>query len=136
MPLILPREMNRSSNFMRKCLCALLFAVRKPPAGVEAQVIRITQEAVRHSGASRGSVGVQHAAAAVTVVVADDGCVFDHAADWEQHCHFGLLGMRELAGLIGATLAIDAPAADGGTRVRLIVPCTSTKRAKEESETR
>lgn len=94
-----------------------------PP--VEAQVVHIAQEAmanaVQHARAGTLSLHLRFTPPALILTVADDGRGFDPAADWARRGHFGLLGMRERAALIGATFEIDHPAA-GGTRVRLTVP--------------
>jgi signal transduction histidine kinase len=108
--------------------------VRKLSPSVEAQVIRIIQEAVlnavRHSRASRLTVRIQHSATALTVSVADDGRGFDRTEDWGSRGHFGLLGMNERAALIGATLRIET-AAGAGTRITLTVPRTVATRDTE-----
>ncbi len=99
--------------------------VRKFPPGIEAQIIRITQEAiancVQHSGAEAITVNLYYDSAGVVVTIADNGAGFDHAADWGEKLHFGLLGMKERADLISSTLTIAAPAG-GGTQVTLQVP--------------
>ena len=98
---------------------------RKLPSAVEAQIIRITQEAianaVRHSGGNRISVSLHYSSSELAVTITDNGSGFDHAADWSEGLHFGLLGMKERAGLIGSTLAIEAPR-NRGTTVVLRVP--------------
>jgi len=54
--------------------------------------------------------------------ICDDGIGIDAArVATPQDAHFGLVGMRERAARIGATLAVERIRA-GGTRVRLLVP--------------
>ncbi len=67
------------------------------------------------SGAS-GASGAADAPTRVILVVTDDGAGFDPAAP--RPGHYGLLGMREQAALIGATLAVHS-APGQGTRIAL-----------------
>ena len=102
--------------------------VRRWPQPVETQVLHIAQEAmanaVQHAKAGTLSLQLRFTPAALILTVADDGCGFDPTADWARSGHFGLLGMRERAALIGATLEIDR-SGDGGARIRLTVPATA-----------
>jgi signal transduction histidine kinase len=85
------------------------------PAEVELAVYRIVQEAVsnavRHGEARSIQVLLQRRAAALLVVIEDDGCGFD-ATDWRARCyrggHLGLLGMEERAALLGGTLRVES----------------------------
>jgi signal transduction histidine kinase len=100
-------------------------------AGLEdgqAEVLyRIAEEALRnvecHSGAERVDVNVRvdhpDGAERLTLAVADDGVGFDPGA--APSGHYGLLGMREQAELIGAELHVDS-APGQGTRVSVSVP--------------
>jgi signal transduction histidine kinase/ligand-binding sensor domain-containing protein len=92
---------------------------------VRDEVYRIGYEAIRnacaHSGASQLSVELRYERDLV-VRVKDDGkgippAVFAGGKDG----HFGLQGMRERAGRIGAKLTLDS-AATSGTDVTLVVP--------------
>jgi len=91
-----------------------------PPA-VERAVARIAQEALsnveRHSGASHVKVHWHCDGCGAQLEVADDGRGTPAMASLRQDA-FGILGMRERADAIGATLAIG-PAPAGGTTVRL-----------------
>jgi len=96
---------------------------------VETQVLRITQEAMTnaicHAQATTLSLQLRCTKSALILTVTDDGRGFDHAVDWAPHGHFGLLGMKERANLIGATLEIEtSPGA--GAQVRLTVPATAS----------
>ncbi|MFD9408924.1 sensor histidine kinase [Streptomyces sp. NPDC059989] len=80
------------------------------------------ENAHRHAGAGAHiTVETKVDATHLHMTVEDDGC--GPPADPPGAGHFGLLGMRERAAAIGATLHIG-PRADGatGTRVRLTLP--------------
>ncbi len=100
-------------------------------AGLEdetAEVLyRIAEEALRnverHSAAERVDVNVRvdhpDGVGRLALTVADDGAGFDPGA--VPGGHYGLLGMREQAALIGAELHVDS-APGQGTRVSVSVP--------------
>lgn len=93
-----------------------------PPA-VEAQVIRIVQEALtnvrKHAQAHHAAVRFARDGGGVTVTISDDGRGFDLAAvEGAKGMRFGLLTMRERAESIGGTLEITS-APGHGTVVRL-----------------
>ena len=95
---------------------------RRLPLPVELAAYRIAQEALRnigrHARATRATVALDFATERVTLAVADDGVGFDAGRVGELALggHFGLLGARERAEAVGATLAVDS-APDQGTRV-------------------
>jgi signal transduction histidine kinase len=89
-------------------------------------VFRMTEEALRnierHAGASLVRLSLQIADGTDLVLsIEDDGVGFDPAVS--RSGHFGLVGLREQAQLIGADLAI-ASAPDGGTSVRISLRIT------------
>ena len=89
---------------------------------LEDAIYRIVQEAlanvVKHAGASHVSVAVRESAEAVEVEIRDDGAGFDPA---QAAGGFGLVGMRERAGMFGGSITVESgPAA--GTAVRLALP--------------
>lgn len=90
-----------------------------PQLAPEAELVtyRVAQEALtntlRHSGAQRAVVTLEHDGDDVLLTVADDGRGFDGASPGA-----GIQGMRERALLIGARFRID-PGDQGGTVVRL-----------------
>jgi two-component system NarL family sensor kinase len=94
---------------------------------VEAALYRIAQEAlqnvVKHAGATTASVRLGAVEAGVRLVVADDGRGFDTdtAAGAEERHSYGLVGMRERAELIGASLAVVSRPGTG-TTVEVVVP--------------
>lgn len=81
-------------------------------------LFRIAEEALnnveRHSGARNIHVHLEYAANSTELTIADDGQGFDPEAAHPDR--YGLAGMRERAGMIGATLVIASNPA-GGTRV-------------------
>jgi len=86
-------------------------------------VFRMAEEVLRnverHAQAARVSVRLQMAGAAhLRLAIEDDGTGFDPEAP--QPGHFGLVGLREQAQLIGAELLIDS-APGRGTRVLVTV---------------
>lgn len=92
---------------------------------VRDEVYRIGYEAIRnacaHSGASQLSVELRYEHDLV-VRVKDDGRGIPPAVVAEgKDGHFGLKGMRERAGRIGAKLTLDS-SATSGTEVTLVVP--------------
>ncbi len=95
---------------------------RRLPPPVELAAYRIAQEALRNAGrharASHVTLALDFAADRATLTVTDDGVGFDAARVSELALggHFGLLGARERAEAVGATLAVDA-APGAGTRV-------------------
>ncbi|MGE5690063.1 MAG: GAF domain-containing protein [Pseudomonadota bacterium] len=89
---------------------------------VEDTIYRVVQEAlsnvVKHAAASSVEVAVTRTLSAVEVAVRDDGVGFDAGGDWSG---FGLVGIRERAGLVGGTVEIESrPGA--GTTVHIGVP--------------
>ncbi len=97
------------------------------PAHVEVALYRIAQEAlqnvVKHAGASKVTVRLGRDADGVRLSVTDDGKGFadlsvEEAA--ERHS-YGLVGIRERAELIGATLTVRS-SPEKGTTVEVLVP--------------
>jgi len=87
----------------------------------ELVVYRVAQEALgnvaRHSGAARAAIGIDRRGDLLTLEVSDDG----RGIDPGQEPGDGIKGMRERAALVGGRVEIG-PGADGGTRVRLLLP--------------
>ncbi|MDQ7842339.1 MAG: sensor histidine kinase [Armatimonadota bacterium] len=99
--------------------------LRLPPA-VEAQVIRIVQEALtnvrKHARARSVEIRFSREGATAVVSIADDGRGFDVAAvEGAKGMHFGLLTMKERAESIGGRLEVTS-APGQGTRVTLWIP--------------
>jgi signal transduction histidine kinase len=97
------------------------------PAHVEVALYRIAQEAlqnvVKHAGASKVRIALRAVDGATRLVVEDDGHGFaqDRFTSAEDRPSYGLVGMKERAELIGATLnVVSDPGA--GTSVEVVVP--------------
>jgi signal transduction histidine kinase len=93
------------------------------PAAAKEALMTICREAlhnvVKHAGADHVDVVLEIYAAALVLLITDDGRGFDAAAS--RPGHFGLRSMRERAAIIGGTL--DLLSAGGvGTRIRVTVP--------------
>lgn len=98
---------------------------------VELALYRIAQEAlsnvVRHSKAKRADVGIAFGHKEIKLEVGDDGVGFQmpkSPTDFAPGGHFGLLGMRERAELIGARLEVRSGAGTG-TRLSVRLPLSS-----------
>ena len=83
---------------------------------IENALFRIAQEAttnvLRHASATRLTVSLTQAAGALHLVIADDGVGLP-ADPAETARHFGMMGMRERAALLGGTLRVARHAGQG-----------------------
>jgi len=99
---------------------------------VQAVFHRVAREAIsnaaRHSGAQIVRVELSYGARALCLSVIDDGLGFAVDPDLREYGgHWGLLGMRERATQIGATLSVQSTLGSG-TTVMLVVPsCIAMK---------
>ena len=97
------------------------------PPHVEVALYRIAQEALqnvaKHAEASRVRLSLSSGPAGVRLAVNDDGRGFDGdgVADAEDRHSYGMVGMRERAELIGASLTITSWPGRG-TTVEVVVP--------------
>ena len=103
---------------------------RRLPREVELALYRIAQEAlnnvVRHARAKRAALSIAFDKE-IQLEVTDDGVGFSvpkSPTDFAPSGHFGLLGMRERADLIGARLEVESEAGRG-TRLIVHVPFPS-----------
>jgi two-component system NarL family sensor kinase len=91
----------------------------------ELETYRIAEEAVRnavrHAGASRIAVSLAQTPTGLRLEVADDGIGFDPSTVHPRR--LGIIGMRERAEAIGASLEIES-APTLGTCVRLTIPAS------------
>jgi len=98
---------------------------REFPVQVQAQMIRIVQEALtnvrKHAQASRVHLTARELETELLLEVADDGRGFDPANSIAA-ARFGLRGMRERAESVGAEFQIASCPQEGGTTVQLRVP--------------
>jgi PAS domain S-box-containing protein len=89
------------------------------PSEAETALYRIAQEALtnvaKHARAENVGVILERRADHVLLIVEDDGVGFDPGTAESPGQGFGLVGMHERAGLIGATLEIESSAGRGTT---------------------
>jgi signal transduction histidine kinase len=109
-----------------RCSVCVTGSPLRLPDDTEVGIYRIVQEALQnvasHSGADAARVGIHFDRDAVRVKVEDDGCGFDaDTIPTLGEGHFGLIGMRERAANIGATVHIDSVPGQG-TSLTLDVP--------------
>ncbi len=120
------------SSAERGVPCAFICSGDPHPTSPEAEIaiFRIVQEALsnvwRHSEASQAFVALHYLSDHLIVRVSDNGRGFllhqnSHEAGHGSQGGLGLLGMRERAALIGATLSIDSAPGKGCT-VTLSLP--------------
>ncbi|MEM1085007.1 MAG: sensor histidine kinase [Verrucomicrobiota bacterium] len=95
------------------------------------QILGICREAftnaLRHSGASKVLIRFQYRDEALEVLVEDDGAGFT-VDQVSPNGHYGIIGMRERADLIGADLDFEA-VKGGGTQVCLRVSASHAERS-------
>ena len=97
------------------------------PSDAETTLYRIAQEALtnvaKHSRARNVDVILERHGESVVLIVEDDGVGFDPGETERSDRGFGLLGMQERAGLVGAVLQIESTPGSGTTvLVRLGAP--------------
>jgi signal transduction histidine kinase len=90
---------------------------------VEQAVYRIAQEAianiVTHAGAKKFSIKLQYMNEKTYLLIQDDGIGFDLEKN-NKAAHYGITGMKERAGIIGANLTVtSSPGA--GTKIELVI---------------
>ena len=110
---------------------------RRLPRGAELALYRITQEAlnnvVRHAKAVRANLDVEYGEREIRITVTDNGVGFAVPAtptEFASSGHFGLLGMRERAELIGARLEVRSQPGHGTElSVSLAYPPEATRAA-------
>jgi signal transduction histidine kinase len=97
---------------------------------VEVTYYRIAQEALtnvmKHAHASRFDIVLETLDGVVTLCIADDGIGFELPGDQDR---FGLVGMKERAELVGATLEVESSPGHG-TTVYLRSPLARTAAPK------
>jgi signal transduction histidine kinase len=105
------------------------------PSHVEVALYRIAQEALqnvmKHAAAERVTLRLTTAHGAVQLAVEDDGRGFrpgDAGQNRKGDPSYGLVGMRERAELVGATLQVTS-APGSGTRVLIEVPVPSSRQS-------
>jgi len=106
-----------------------IFITGQPKAlkpAIQEQIYLIGREALinalRHSEATSIEAEVEYLPRRLRIVVRDNGCGMDpHVVESGRRSHWGLLGMRERAGSIGAQLRIWSRVG-AGTEVEISVP--------------
>jgi signal transduction histidine kinase len=97
------------------------------PSGMETTLYRIAQEALtnvaKHARATHVEIILERREEAVLLIVEDDGVGFEPGDTDTVGRGLGLLGMRERAALVGASLQIESAAGKGTTVfVRMAAP--------------
>jgi signal transduction histidine kinase len=105
---------------------------RSLPADVEYNLLRIAREAisnsVRHSGARTIEVVLAWADEQLQLIIKDDGHGFDRQHPEDRPVgHYGLIGMRERAALIGADFDL-ASRPGHGTAISVFLPAIGAER--------
>lgn len=99
-------------------------AYRALPAPVEKEMLRVAKEAfgnaAQHAEAAHIFVDLVYLEDAVRLQVRDDGAGFDLAQGSARVGHYGLRGMRERAGAIGAALEIKSAVGEGSSVTLLL----------------
>ncbi|MBV9085189.1 MAG: hypothetical protein JOZ62_21140 [Acidobacteriaceae bacterium] len=94
---------------------------------LEYQLLRIAQEsisnAVKYAAATTITIELSKSSRELNLSVQDDGEGFETGVHYEQHGHFGLLGIKERARNIHAVLELSS--SPHGTLVRVRVPLSS-----------
>ena len=107
---------------------------RRLPREAELALYRIAQQAlnnvVRHAQARRASLQILFSEREIKLEVSDDGLGFElprTPTDFAAGGHFGLIGMRERADLIGARLEVQSQPGRG-TRLQVRLPVTQLEK--------
>jgi len=100
---------------------------------VELALYRIAQEALnnilRHSKAKHAKLHITFGDQEIMMQISDDGIGFQtpkSPTDFAPSGHFGLLGMRERADLIGGRLEVQSDS-EHGTRLSVRLPLSSSR---------
>ena len=139
-PHVLGRELKQAvESAARLALGGALLALRVCTTGrtrclradVQGVLLRVVQEAVanaaRHAAASTVRVALMFRRARLRVTITDDGCGFVVKRDFRSYSgHWGLVGMRERASQVGASLSVRS-APGRGTVVTLDVPVATSR---------
>ncbi len=117
---------NYTATFGIDCPVQVAGHPKRLPKEIEAAIYRILQAALHnvatHAQARRATVSFDFGTAWMQVAVEDDGVGFDPESVINLPGeHLGLIGMKERAAGLGATLTVNS-AAGQGTRVELRLP--------------
>jgi len=105
------------------------------PSETETTLYRIAQEALtnvaRHSRATSVDVILERRGDQVVLIVEDNGVGFDQGRTSSRRPGFGLLGMKERAALVGATLQIESEPGKGTTVLLRMTTGRTTQHASD-----
>jgi NarL family two-component system sensor histidine kinase YdfH len=122
---IVQEEINRFTATTEIPCQADLALLSATPAPLCEQVLRVITEGLtnvaRHAQAHMVWVRTTHQDEMLTIEVCDDGVGFEPATISTQIGHYGLVGLRERAKLIGGKLEITSGAGTG-TTLRICIP--------------
>jgi signal transduction histidine kinase len=103
--------------------------VERPPRQVERELWQMALEAItnaeKHAKASTLDVSYTARDGRVALRVSDDGIGLNHGD--QRADRYGMIGMRERAEGIGATMRVDSPDS-GGTTITVVLDQTGTER--------
>ncbi len=106
-------------------------AYRPLAEAAEGEILRIASEAIqnirKHAGATEVEIQLSYQEEVIVLRICDNGRGFDLGKAEALAGHYGLRGMRERAGTIGATLEIDT-APGHGTTLTLQMSAVSEER--------
>ncbi len=99
------------------------------PRGIPAQIAEVARRAIsegllniaKHAQASQVSVGLVCESQLMQIEISDNGVGFNPGDAISRSGHYGLLGMRERARILGGVLSIESALAQG-TTLRLTLP--------------
>jgi len=102
-----------------------LAALATAPSPFHEHMLRVVTEGLlnvaRHAQAHQVWVHAIHQDGTLTIEIHDDGIGFDTSHEATRTGHYGLLGLRERARLIGGYLEVES-ASDMGTTIRFSLP--------------
>jgi signal transduction histidine kinase len=114
--------------------CEISELERRLPPEIEIALFRIAQEAMnniaRHAQAESVLIQLAREGHELRIEIEDDGRGFDPAVSKADRPHYGLLGIRERAELLGGTAVIDSSPGQG-TRLEIRVPLPDERPAAE-----
>jgi len=126
LPVRLSRMVEAEDGHGLEAKFSVFGAYRPMPPDTEREILRVAQEAIqnvkKHAGAKELFVQLEYRPSGVALEVRDDGRGFI-ADEQPEPGQFGLMGMRERAAAIGATLEVASEPGVGTTvRLRVAAP--------------
>jgi PAS domain S-box-containing protein len=116
------------NDFSKRTGIAVALSLPDPETDIDPQVstvvFRVLQESLtnvaRHAGATQVKIALTCSSADMRLSVSDNGSGFD-GSEVRTAKTFGLLGMRERAGMVGGMLTVDSEPGSG-TSIDMVVP--------------